>query len=194
MGINVTNPIMYSIRGDLAIKFEYLIPTWERFANHYKEEEIEFLNTLKDKSALDLTLEEIEQYKKLKLQMELAKLLPKYREHNCTQEEHDIVSNFFDEYSISAFMKSRLTDEEFNNSIRAVASIKEDELSDYIQTNEENFDNLSAQETYTLYLASSRLKSIRDKELNDRIRRESQERDQALIRSLNRDYGIGFFN
>ena len=184
---------MYSIRGDLAIKFEYLMPTWERFANHYKEDEIEFLNKLKDKSVLDLTLEELEQYKKLKLQMELAKLLPKYREHNCTQEEHDIVSNFFDEYSISAFMKSRLTDEEFNSSIRALASIKEDELSDFIQHNEEKFNDLSVQDTYTLYLASSRLKVIRDKDLNDRIRRESYERDQALIRSLNKDYGIRYF-
>ena len=187
--IKFNKPMLYGIRSDLAVKSAFLEKTWERFANHYKDSEIEFLESIDGKNSVKLSIEEIDKLRELKQQMEVAKLLPKYHNHNCTVEEYDIVSDFYDEYSLATFMRSRLTREEIDNSNNIVDSLKDNELEGFIKVNEENYDNLSVQETYTLYLANSRLKDIKDKELNDRIRREQFERDQALIRHLNRDYG-----
>ncbi len=193
MGIEFRNPILYGIRSDLAVKSAFLMTTWMRFAAYLKEDEVEFLNNIKDKNILDLSLEDLEKYKSIKKQMEVSKLLPKFQDHNCTQEEHDLVSDFFDENSLKDFMRSRLTDEEAEESHKIVDTLSDEELPIFIQLSENDYDNLSIVQTYTLYLANCRLKNIRDKEFQDRLRRETIERDQALIRSLNKDYGIRYF-
>lgn len=194
MGIKMTNPILYPIRSDLAIKPRFTMAIWMKTTNYLRKDEVEFLNTIKEKNVLDLTVEELEKYSKIKKQMEVSKLLSKYEDHNCTEEEHDLVCDFMDENSIESFMRSRLTEEEAINSFSFVASLKDkNELEEFVHNEEENFDNLTVQELFTLYQACSRLKNINDRELNDRIRDEQIRRDQALIRSLNRDYGPRFY-
>ena len=193
MAHRFSNPMLYGVRCDLAVKSKFLIQTWMRFAEYLKEDEIEFLDSIKDKNALDLSVQELEKYKNIKNQIEFSKLLPKYEQHNCTREEYDLVSNFFEKNSLKDFMRSRLTDEEERESLDIVDDLKDEELPAFIEKQESIYDNLSVSQTYTLYLANSRLKYIRDCEFDERMRRESFERDQALVRSLVRDYGFRVF-
>ena len=193
MALHFSNPILYAVRCDAAVKSKFLMQTWMRFAEHLKEDEIKFLETIKDKNVLDLSMKDLETYKSIKNQIEFSKLLSKYEKHNCNQEEHDLVSNFFDKNSLESFMRSRLTDEEIHESYSIVDELEDEELSAFIEEQESIYDNLSVAQTYTLYLANSRLKYIKDIEFNERMRRETIERDQALIRSLVRDYRIRLF-
>lgn len=191
MARRFSNPMLYEVGDDLAIKSKFLIQTWMRFAEYLKEDEIEFLDSIKDKNRLISS--ELKKYKSIKNQIEFSKLLPKYEQHNCTREEYDLVSNFFHKNSLKDFMRSRLTDEEASESLNFVDDLKDEELPAFIEEQERVYDNLSVSQTYTLYLANSRLKYIRDCEFDERTERESLERDQALVRSLVRDYGFRVF-
>jgi len=190
MALHFSNPMLYGVRWDSAVKSKFLMQTWMKFAEYLREDEKEFLNNIKDKNALDLSVQELEKYKSIKNQMEFSKLLPKYEQHNCTREEYDLVSDFFDKNSLKDFMRSRLTDEEARESLDIVDDLKDEELPAFIKEQESVYDNLSVFQTYTLYLANSRLKYIDDCEFNERMRRETIERNQALIRRLARDYGF----
>ncbi len=191
MARRFSNPMLYEVGDDLAIKSKFLIQTWMRFAEYLKEDEIEFLDSIKDKNRLISS--ELKKYKSIKNQIEFSKLLPKYKQHNCTHEEYDLVSNFFHKNSLKDFMRSRLTDEEARESLDIVDDLKDEELPAFIEEQERVYDNLSVSQTYTLYLANSRLKYIRDCEFYERTERKSLERNQALVRSLVRDYGFRVF-
>ena len=126
---------------------------------------------------------------RIKKQIEISKLLLKYKEKQCTKEEYDQVVEFM-HTSLKNFVDNRITDEEKSMAKLIVSNLTtKQDLKEYIESNEGRYDSLNILTAYTLFIVKEKLYNIDHNELNKKIIIEKRNRELNLIRSLARDYG-----
>lgn len=186
------NILSYPIKSDSYANIGNVLDEWIRFSSYLKPEELLYLNELNSKSLNELTVQEIEQYLKIKKQIAMSKLFVKYKNRNCTKEEHDQVIAFMDT-SLKSFMKERLTEAEIKKSYILLVEFEKmskSELNEYIDKQMNHYDNLNIFEAYILYKVRE-IKYNRDNnEYYDKIRSSQIERENNLRKSLIRDFGL----
>ena len=166
--------------------------TWEKFASYLKDDEIIFLERIKSSDITTLSVSDLEKYNKIKNQIEVSKLIGKYSNQSCTNEEHDLVYNFVNK-SLNDFMEDRMSEEEKVNARLFASSLKtKEELENYINDKESKYDELSAYEAYELYVVKTRHYAITTCENNEKNRIETLQRERNLRRKLISDYGVIF--
>ena len=189
---NNDNILSYPIKSDSYANIGNVLDEWIRFSSYLKPEELLYLNELNSKSLNELTVQEIEQYLKIKKQIAMSKLFVKYKNRNCTKEEHDQVIAFMDT-SLKSFMKERLTEAEIKKSYILLVEFEKmskSELNEYIDKQMNHYDNLNIFEAYILYKVRE-IKYNRDNnEYYDKIRSSQIERENNLRKSLIRDFGL----
>lgn len=127
--------------------------------------------------------------------MELSKLLIKYKNRKCTQEEHDKVVDYMQNTFLRNLVNSRVSEEEkkkvflFLNNFETIRDLKK-----YIESKGNDYTELSIYDAYILFYAKEKLYNIEQSEINDKIRNEKIERASSLKKSLTRDYGHNFYN
>ena len=162
---------------------------WLKFTGYLREDEKELLRKIQSSFVTDIAPDDLEMYASIKRQMEVHKLLPKYIEQNCSDEEHSIVFDFVTK-SLVDFIESRMTDEEKRNASTFVQSMPKDILKDFIDSNKDKYNELSVYEAYVLYLANDTYYRIVSNERIERQRIEDAVYNQNLVKHLVRDYGI----
>ena len=122
----------------------------------------------------------------------MSELFVKYRNRDCTKEEHDQVIKFMDN-SLKSFMRERLTEEEIKKSYILLGEFEQmskSELNEYIDKQKNNYYNLNVFEAYILYEVREISYNRDNSELNDRIRSNQIERENKLRKSIIRNYGL----
>lgn len=184
--------LLYPVKSDSFANISNVLDEWIRFLSYLKPEELLYLNELNSKILNELTTQEIEQYLKIKKQRAMSELFVKYRNRDCTKEEHDQVIKFMDN-SLKSFMRERLTEEEIKKSYILLGEFEQmskSELNEYIDKQKNNYYNLNVFEAYILYEVREISYNRDNSELNDRIRSNQIERENKLRKSLIRDYGL----
>lgn len=189
---NNDNMLMYPVKSESSANISTVLDEWIRFSSYINPEEVLLLNELNNKTIEQLSTEEIEIYLKIKEQIEISELFIKYKNRNCSKEEHDRVVKYMD-ISLRYFMQEKLTKEEIEQSYEMLSEFRKktkSELIEYIDRQMVNYDNLTILEAYILYEVKE-IKYNKDNiELNDIIRNEQIERKNNLRKSLLKDYGI----
>lgn len=184
--------LLYPVKSDSFANISNVLDEWIRFLSYLKPEELLYLNELNSKILNELTTQEIEQYLKIKKQRAMSELFVKYRNRDCTKEEHDQVIKFMDN-SLKSFMRERLTEEEIKKSYILLGEFEQmskSELNEYIDKQKNNYYNLNVFEAYILYEVRKISYNRDNSELNDRIRSNQIERENKLRKSIIRNYGL----
>jgi hypothetical protein len=134
----------------------------------------------------------MEKYHNIKKQMVTSELLVKYKNKECTQEEHNQVVEFM-HTSLKEFVRSRLTEEELDSANIFIKTLEaKEQLQKYIDSQEANYMDLSIYNAYVLFIAKEKLYYLQQEATNEKIRSEQVERAIKLKKSLVRDYGHKF--
>ena len=165
------------------------IDIWIKFAGHFKNSELKFLDECKKKDIDDMTAEELDRYTKLSKQNKLANLFKKYKDKNCTKEEHDAVKKFMENHELDKFVSSRMTKEEKATTDKLISKLTKDELKEFIDTNKDNYGNLSVFDAYVLFMAKEELYDIQTMEHVENTMKRQAEDAQHLRMKLERDFG-----
>ena len=168
------------------------IDIWMKFVGYFKKSELEFLEDVKNKDIDDMGVSELKRYTELSRQNKVANLFKKYKEKNCTKEEHDAVKKFMEQNDLENFVNSRMTDEEIGDATSFISDLTKDQLREYINVTNVNYENLSVYDAYVLFIAKERLYAIETMDfIEDTMRREAADA-QHLRMSLLRDFGPHF--
>jgi len=162
---------------------------WLKFSGYLKEDEKELLSKIQNDDITNISFDKLEKYSQIKRQMEVHKLLPKYFEQKCSEEEHNIVYDFVTS-SLKKFIESRLTDEEITGAYTLVSSMSKDDLKKFIDYLNGKFMELSVYMAYVLLIANKRYYEIDNIEQMEARRIESAQSASRLRRQLAKDYGI----
>lgn len=134
----------------------------------------------------------MDEYYRIKKQLLISELLVKYKNQDCTQEEHEQVVEFM-KTSLKSFVKSRLSEKEVELASIYISDLEMNEqLKEYINSQQEMYDHLSIYEAYVLFEAKERLYYLEQRKLNEKNRSEQIKRVASLKNSLIRDYGHKF--
>lgn len=189
---NNEDMLLYPVKSDSFANLSNVLDCWIKFLSYFKIEELLYLSEMNNRNLSELTMEEVERYLKIKNQKIMLNLFVKYKNRNCTREEHDQVIKFMNN-SLKVFMKERLTEEELKKSYVLLAEFRQmskSELDEYINKQESRYDNLSVLEAYVLY----EVKEIRyiknSSEMDDSIRDEQVIKENSLRKSLVRYFGL----
>lgn len=188
--ISSNDKLTYPVVCDSHANINNCLEIWIKFINHFKVEEIELMHKLEGKDISKFTLDEMEEYYRVRKQKEIASLFVKYKNRTCTKEEHDEVLDYMN-MSLSTFIANRLTNEELNEVSKRIAMLSDNNsLEEYISTYDKKYDSLNVVEAYTLFRAKEKVYNQKQAELNEQIRIETSLRNQHLLKSLARDFGI----
>ena len=168
------------------------IDIWIKFVSYFKKSELEFLEDMKNKDIDDMEVSELERYTELSRQNKVANLFKKYKEKNCTKEEHDAVKKFMEQNDLENFVNSRMTDEEIGDARSFINDLTKDQLQEYINVTNLNYENLSVYDAYVLFIAKERLYAIETMDFVEDTMRKEAENAQHLHMSLLRDFGPHF--
>lgn len=188
---NSVDVLLYPVKSDSLANVDNTLNEWIRFSSYIKPEELLFLNKLNNKAIEQLTTDEIEKYYKLKKLKGMSGLFIKYKNRNCSKEEHDRVVEYMDN-SLKCFMRERLTEEEFEQSYKLLSQFSRMslvELDEYIDKQMINYENLTLLEAYILYQVKEIKYCKQNREQDEKFRNDQIEITNALKRSLIRDYG-----
>ena len=133
--IRVENNLLYPVSSISHANIDHTLDEWIRFLSYVSPDDESFLNKLNGKSLEQLTTDEIKKYLKIKEQKTMADLFIKYKNKACTRKEHDSVYKYM-KNSLEDFMKSKLTENELNESCKTLAVFRKKEileLEDYIK-------------------------------------------------------------
>ncbi len=162
---------------------------WLKFSGHLKDDEKELLSEIQNENITDISLDKLEKYCKIKRQMEVHKLLPKYFEQRCSVKEHNLVYDFVTS-SLKDFIESRMTEEEMTGAYTLVSSMTKDDLKKFIDYLDGKFMELSTYMAYVLLLANKRYYEMDNMEQMEARRIENAQSASRLSRQLAKDYGI----
>ncbi len=186
--INNETNLLYPVKCDSYANLENAIDIWIKFTSYLKPEEILFLEKNKFFSQ-----NELEKYLKIKQQLEISKLLLKYKNKNCNQKEYNYVLNFM-KTSLKTFIQERMTQEEKEMSIKFIFELeKNNKLKEYVELYEKNYEKLSIYESYVLFNVKERLYYLEQEKLNEKIRNEQIKNDINLRKSLVKDFSYNKF-
>ena len=186
--INNETNLLYPVKCDSYANLENAIDIWIKFTSYLKPEEILFLEKNKFFSQ-----NELEKYLKIKQQLEISKLLLKYKNKNCNQKEYNYVLNFM-KTSLKTFIQERMTQEEKEMSIKFIFELeKNNKLKEYVELYEKNYEKLSIYESFVLFNVKERLYYLEQEKLNEKIRNEQIKNDINLRKSLVKDFSYNKF-
>ena len=188
-----TTTLSYPVSCDSYANVSNALEIWIKFTSYFSKEEIEYINELNQLPIYLILADKIQKYLKIREKMELSKLLIKYKNRKCTQEEHDKVVDYMQNTSLRNLVNSRVSEEEkekvslFLNDFETIGDLKK-----YIESKDNDYTELSIHDAYILFYAKEKLYNIEQSELNDKIRNEKIEKASSLKKSLIRDYGHNF--
>ena len=187
--INNINELSYEVTCDShAIKTNF-IDVWIKFAGHLTAEESLILVGLRTKDLSAISITELEKYKKIRNQLDVSKLLVKYKNKECTREEHDLVYNFV-HTSLTAFIESRFTSDEKQKAKTSLEQLDtKEKLIEFVKENEANYDALDIYEAYLLYLAEEKKYDLETSEHIEYEMAMQARREASLRKHLERDFG-----
>lgn len=165
------------------------IDIWIKFVSYLKEDEVLFLESIKNKDIDSLSQNDFDNYYRIKSQINMSKLLKKYKNRECNKEEHDYVFNYMKNNDLESFINNRMTDEENNKSYNFIKSLSKESLDNYIDTNKNIFNELSIYDAYNLLNAEKELYNINNNEINNHILEEQRRSDRVLHKALIKEYG-----
>jgi hypothetical protein len=190
--IHNESTLLYPIISDSYANIDNALDIWMKFTSYLKPEELLFIDELKDKNISSISQSEMDKYNNIRKQIVTSELLVKYKNKECTQEEHNQVVEFM-HTSLKKFIKSRLTEEELNSANIFIETLEtKEQLLKYIDSQEVNYMNLNIYNSYVLFVAKERLYYLEQKAIEEKIRSEQVERAIRLKKSLVRDYGHKF--
>lgn len=175
---NSTN-LSYAVTCDSYANVHNALEIWIKFTGLSKEE-IDFINELNQFPIYLIDVDKIQKYLKIRERIELTKLLIKYKNRKCTQEEHDKVVDYMQNTSLRNLVNSGVSEEEkkkaslFLNDFETIGDLKK-----YIESQENDYTELSIYDAYILFYAKEKLYNIEQRESN-------------LKKSLIRDFGHKF--
>ena len=189
--IRVENKLLYPVSSLSHANIDHTLDEWIRFLSYVSPDDESFLNKLNGKSLEQLTTDEIKKYLKIKEQKTMADLFIKYKNKECTRKEHDSVYKYM-KNSLEDFMKSKLTENELNESCKTLAVFRKKEileLEDYIKDKMSNYNNLTLVDAYILYEVREIGYNKKTDEINNKIRNDQIERQINLKKNLVKSYG-----
>lgn len=189
--IRVENKLLYPVSSLSHANIDHTLDEWIRFLSYVSPDDESFLNKLNDKSLEQLTTDEIKKYLKIKEQKTMADLFIKYKNKACTRKEHDSVYKYM-KNSLEDFMKSKLTENELNESCKTLAVFRKKEileLEDYIKDKMSNYNSLTLVDAYILYEVREIRYNKKTDEINNKIRNDQIERQINLKKNLVKSYG-----
>lgn len=187
------NYLLYPVSCDSYPNISNALEIWIKFTSNFSKKEIDYINELNQFPINLIQVDKIQKYSKIREKMELSKLLVKYKNRDCTQEEHDKVVNYMHNTSLSNLVNSRVSEEEKGKASLILNDFETiEDLKKYIESKENDYTELSIYDAYVLFYAKEKLYNIKQSELNDKIKNEQKERISNLKRSLTRDYGNTF--
>lgn len=189
--IRVENNLLYPVSSLSHANIDHTLDEWIRFLSYVSPDDESFLNKLNDKSLEQLTTDEIKKYLKIKEQKTMADLFIKYKNKACTRKEHDSVYKYM-KNSLEDFMKSKLTENELNESCKTLAVFRKKEileLEDYIKDKMSNYNSLTLVDAYILYEVREIRYNKKADEINNKIRNDQIERQINLKKNLVKSYG-----
>jgi hypothetical protein len=190
--IHNESTLLYPIISDSYANIDNALDIWMKFTSYLKPEELLFIDELKDKNISSISQSEMDKYNNIRKQIVTSELLVKYKNKECTQEEHNQVVEFMHTY-LKKFIKSRLTEEALDSANIFIETLEtEEQLKKYINLQEVNYMDLNIYNAYVLFIAKEKLYYLQQKSINEKIRSEQFERAISLKRSLVRDYGHKF--
>ena len=189
---NNNDILMYPVKSDSIANIDNVLNEWIRFSSYINPEDLLFLEDLENKSIEQLTKRELEKYLKIKEQITISELFIKYKNKDCSKEEHDQVVKYMDK-SLKCFMQEKLTEEEIEKSHQILSEFNKmpnSELIEYINRQMINYNNLNLFEAYILYKVREIQYNKVINELNKKSRKEQIKREKNLRKSLKKDYDI----
>ena len=108
---NITT-LSYPVSCDSYANVSNALEIWIKFTSYFSKEEIEYINELNQLPIYLIQADKIQKYLKIRERMELSKLLIKYKNRKCTQEEHDKVVDYMQNTSLRNLVNSRVSEEE----------------------------------------------------------------------------------
>lgn len=189
--IRVENNLLYPVSSISHANIDHTLDEWIRFLSYVSPDDESFLNKLNGKSLEQLTTDEIKKYLKIKEQKTMADLFIKYKNKACTRKEHDSVYKYM-KNSLEDFMKSKLTENELNESCKTLAVFRKKEileLEDYIKDKMSNYNSLTLVDAYILYEVREIRYNKKTDEINNKIRNDQIERQINLKKNLVKSYG-----
>lgn len=179
----------YPIKCDSYANINNALDIWIKFSNYLKPEELSFMEELNNKEFNFFTHNDFSEYSRIKNQIRFSSLLLKYKNKECSKEEHDFVCEFMDSTSLKSFVRNRLNRNQKDSALQFVSKITlKSDLENYIQLNENKYDDLTVYEAYILFIAKEKLYDIHQKELNQGIKSKQLERKVSLVKSITNDY------
>lgn len=185
--------LLYPVSCDSYANVSNALEVWIKFTSYFSKEEIDYINELNQFPIYLIQVDKIQKYLKIRERMELSKLLIKYENRDCTQDEHDKVVDYMQNTPLSNLVNSRVSEEEKEKASLFISGFEtKDDLKKYIESKDDNYTELSIQDAYILFYAKEKLYNIKQSELNDKIKNGQIERNSSLKKSLTRDYGHTF--
>ena len=164
-----------------------------KFMSCLEDNEITFLESLKDKDIFSLSQIDLDKYYRIRTQLNMTELFKKYKNRECTKEEHDRVFEYMKNNPLKKFVRNKISDNDKYKVQKFIENLSNESgqsLKEYIELQESKYDELSIYDSYVLFELKEYLYNIEQNELNDRIRKESLECEEKLRKSLIRDYGL----
>jgi len=187
---NNSTLLSYPVISDSYANLENALDIWMKFTGYLRPEELLFLEEVKDKNFDSISPNEMDEYYRIKKQLLISELLLKYKNKECTEEEHNQVFEFM-HTSLKSFVQSRLADDEIKLAFKYISELEiNEQLKKYIETQQKIYENLNVYESYILFEAKERLYYLEQKKLNEQIRSEQEKRNASLKKSLIKDYGF----
>ena len=181
--------LYYLVISDSCANMSNALDIWIKFTSYISPDDLLFIDEIQNKKVASYSEKEFDRYYKLKKQIEMSKLLLKYKQQECNEDEYDKVVEFM-KTSLREYVRSKVTDEEMISASKFVDNLyNAGTLEEYIDIKQKKYDKLDIYEAYVLFTAKERLYDIKQKELNERILSESKEEYNHLIKKLARDYG-----
>ena len=189
---NDSTSLGYPVISDSCANLETALDIWIKFTGYIRPEELLFLQEVKDKNFDYISQNELDKYSRIKKQLTISKLLLKYKNKECTKEEHDQVLEFM-HTSLKLFIQSRLTDDEIELASEYIYKLEtNDQLKKHIETKQKIYESLNIYESYILFEAKERLYYLEQKQLREKIRNDLKDKNTILKKNLIRDYGHKF--
>lgn len=161
-----------------------------KWLSYEPEFEKERYRELGNKLAKDLSLEELQEFKKLRIHKELAELFKQYGEQKISKENYLRVYNFMHGESIEEIMLSKLTLEELRDAKKDLEDLEhlpKEEINTKIKEEKEptTYSTLSMKDAYVLHCLcdfnfSLSLRQL-DKEIMSQIHRNNIIRQKSLF-------------
>lgn len=112
----------------------------------------------------------MDEYNRIRKQIEISELLVKYKNKACTYEEHEQVIQFMN-ISLKSFVQSRLTEEELITTAKYISQLEtKQQLQEYIELHQIKYEDLSTYDAYILFMVKEKIYHLNQKELNENPR------------------------